>query len=134
MKTSLKNNIKPLVRIYINHFPIKINDYWLFVNPNNVEIVPPTIMGKYEKEATLFFKKIIRPGWVIVDIGAYIGYFSIHFATLTGRSGRVLAFEPNPQNNKILRRNLTFRNIANVKVFNYALSNKEEASKIYMGA
>lgn len=130
----LKDAAKTAVKLYISHFPVKVNDYWLFMNPDSVELVPPTVMGKYEQEATALFKKIIQPGWTIVDVGAYIGYFTILSAELTGKSGSVLAFEPNPLCIKILKRNLNFHNIANVQVYDYALGNKEKISKIYLGA
>jgi FkbM family methyltransferase len=38
----------------------------------------------------------IRPGMTIVDVGANIGYYSLVFADLTGPSGQVIGFEPDP--------------------------------------
>src|SRR3990172_8560806 len=42
-------------------------------------------------------------GHTVYDIGGYWGAFTIFFAKAVGRTGRVVTFEPNPQNfNRIL--------------------------------
>jgi FkbM family methyltransferase len=38
----------------------------------------------------------IKPGMTVVDVGANIGYYTLVFADLVGASGRVIAFEPDP--------------------------------------
>jgi FkbM family methyltransferase len=38
----------------------------------------------------------IQPGMTVVDVGANIGYYTLVFADLTGPSGKVIAFEPDP--------------------------------------
>jgi FkbM family methyltransferase len=38
----------------------------------------------------------IRPGMTVVDAGANIGYYTLVFADLVGPSGKVIAFEPDP--------------------------------------
>jgi FkbM family methyltransferase len=40
------------------------------------------------------------------DVGAHCGYHTVALASLVGPSGQVVAFEPNPQNIRDLRRNL----------------------------
>ncbi len=52
------------------------------------------VKGVYEPEPTEFYKKLIKPGWTILDIGADVGYFSVLFAKLTTSSGIVYAMEP----------------------------------------
>jgi FkbM family methyltransferase len=46
-----------------------------------------------------------RPGDVVLDVGANIGLFPLHLATLAAEI-RVHCFEPNPQAHALLRRNL----------------------------
>ena len=47
----------------------------------------------------------LRPGMTVVDVGANVGFLSTRFARLVGPSGRVVAFEPGPENLRYLRAN-----------------------------
>ena len=80
------------------------------------------LFNLYENDTTALFKKIIKPGMVIVDIGAHIGYYSRMFSNLAKESGAVYAFEPDKDNYKLLESNTRARK--NVKIFNEALSDK----------
>ena len=50
----------------------------------------------YEAENFEFLKESCKPGAVIIDIGAHIGLFSIIAAQVTGKTGKLYAFEPAP--------------------------------------
>lgn len=54
--------------------------------------------GAYDKELFETAEKLIKPGDVIYDIGAHIGYHSLAFAKLINGQGTVHSFEPNPAN------------------------------------
>jgi len=58
----------------------------------------PTLVttGAIEHPLTQYFRKQIRPGQTIVDIGANIGYFTILAAQLVGEQGKVIGLEANP--------------------------------------
>jgi FkbM family methyltransferase len=51
--------------------------------------------------------EFVRLGSTVVDVGANIGFFTIHFARWAGRNGCVLAIEPELQNLKTLRRRVS---------------------------
>ncbi len=48
----------------------------------------------------------ITPGQTIVELGAYLGHFSMFLANSTGPTGRVLAVEFIPENYAVLKQNL----------------------------
>jgi FkbM family methyltransferase len=50
--------------------------------------------------------RLTPPGGFAVEAGAHIGYLSLHLARAVGEHGRLLVFEPNPEIQSILRRNL----------------------------
>src|SRR6185503_13852355 len=54
------------------------------------------LFGNYEAEEIEIMRKFLRPGQIIVDVGANVGYLTRLFARATGTTGRVCAFEPNP--------------------------------------
>ena len=47
-----------------------------------------------------------RPGATVLDAGAHIGYLTLQAARAVGRSGHVIALEPNPNTLDVLRRNI----------------------------
>lgn len=50
----------------------------------------------YEPETFRFFRKNLKPGDTVLDIGAHIGLFSVVTSRLVGETGKVYAFEPTP--------------------------------------
>jgi FkbM family methyltransferase len=62
--------------------------------------------GAYERELVDLFKKTLKPGMTVLDLGANIGYFSVLAAGLVGRSGQVHSFEPGPGCFAQLKKNL----------------------------
>ena len=52
----------------------------------------------------------LKPGGCFYDVGAHIGYYSLLAARLVGHAGRVVAFEPDPDNLAALKENL-LRNV-----------------------
>jgi FkbM family methyltransferase len=58
--------------------------------------------GVYEDHVTDIFKRYLRPGMGVVDVGANVGYFTLLSASIVGPAGYVLAVEPNAQNMKLL--------------------------------
>jgi FkbM family methyltransferase len=50
--------------------------------------------GSWEADTTAYFRRVIKPGMAVIDIGANIGYFTLLLSKLVGELGRVLAFEP----------------------------------------
>ena len=55
---------------------------------------------------TEFCNKEINLGDTVIDIGANIGYFTLIFAKLVGKTGKVISFEPDPRSFKILEKML----------------------------
>jgi FkbM family methyltransferase len=63
----------------------------------------------------------LRPGDVFVDLGAYVGPFTLLASRIVGPEGRVVAFEPDPASRELLERNLAANGAANVTVVPYAV-------------
>jgi FkbM family methyltransferase len=54
-----------------------------------------------------FYRKLARPGAMIIDIGAHTGDTTVPMALAVGKAGLVLALEPNKYVYKILEKNAT---------------------------
>ena len=64
---------------------------------------PQFLNGQYELQAQEVLRKYLRPGGCFYDIGAHVGFFSLCASRIVGESGVVMAFEPDPENAKVLR-------------------------------
>lgn len=63
-------------------------------------------MGYYNLRLVAVLERILKPGMVVVDVGANIGEISMVCATRVGVKGRVIAFEPVAAIAEELERNL----------------------------
>jgi len=88
--------------------------------------------GIYEKETTEYFLENISQGNVVLDIGANIGYFTLLFASLVGKEGKVFAYEPEPSNFEILKKNVKTNNFQNVILENVAVTNSTGTTELYL--
>lgn len=53
-------------------------------------------LGVYEPEETKWLQEYLRPGMVVVDVGANVGYYTLLARSAVGPTGRVIAVEPSP--------------------------------------
>ena len=65
-----------------------------------------------------------KPGDLVFDMGAHCGVSTYHLAKLVGPEGKVIAFEPDPGNFSILKRNLERHGLENVLPQNMAIAGK----------
>lgn len=78
--------------------------------------------GINEAAETAWLERFLKPGMIVADAGANIGYYSLLCSRLVGSSGHVLAFEPTPANLVQLGENLRLNPFAtNVTVHACAL-------------
>jgi len=70
--------------------------------------------GYSEHETANFLHRFLRPGMVVVDIGAHIGEYTLVAAQCVGHSGEVHAFEPQPNLFPILSENVQMNQLSNV--------------------
>jgi FkbM family methyltransferase len=68
----------------------------------------------------------IKEGYVCIDIGANVGYYSIPMAELAGKSGKVYAVEPIPLFRQVLSNNIKrYEIIDRIEIIPYALGDKD---------
>jgi FkbM family methyltransferase len=91
-----------------------------------------SIKGVYEPFETELVKKEIRKGDVVLDVGANIGYYTLIFAKLVGENGKVFAFEPDPSNFALLKKNVEINGYKNITLVQKAVSNKTGKTKLYL--
>lgn len=86
----------------------------------------------YEKGTTRVFTELIKEGMNVVDIGANIGYYTLLAARKVRPDGKVYAFEPEPQNFKLLLGNLRLNGYENAVAIQKAVSNKAGTASLFL--
>jgi FkbM family methyltransferase len=86
----------------------------------------------HEETTTNLFKKVVKEGDVVIDLGANIGYFTLLAAKLVGPTGKVFAFEPEPKNFSYLKKNVELNNYTNVIIEQKAVSNYNGETKLFI--
>lgn len=61
------------------------------------------LQGYWEMWITSAVARLTKPGTVAIDIGANLGYYTLLLAEAVGKSGSVIAFEPNPRLANMMR-------------------------------
>jgi len=81
--------------------------------------------GCYAAQEIAFLRHVLKPGMSFVDVGAAWGLFALVAAHQVGRSGTVIAFEPDPRMLAKLKANIERNNLTNTHVCNVAVADRE---------
>ena len=78
----------------------------LFIDLSDHVIGLNILRDRYEAEEIRFVRSLLKPDDTAIDVGAHIGFFTMHMAAAVGPSGRVYAFEPSDANADLLERSV----------------------------
>jgi len=90
-----------------------------------------SVRGYFEPFQTELVKSMVKPRAIVVDVGANIGYYTLILARLVGPEGRVFAFEPDPENFALLKKNIETNGYDNVILVQKAVSNVTGPMKLF---
>ena len=97
--------------------PVDLGGYVVCVRASDQDFGRAIIATRdYEPHLRRFLAQSVRPGQVVVDVGANIGCLTFQAARLVGDRGRVIAIEPNPDNVQLLYAGILMNAWANVQV------------------
>jgi FkbM family methyltransferase len=91
-------------------------------------------LGLYEKEKMNAVLRMLKPGATFVDIGGNVGDYAILAAHVVGDSGKVICFEPAPDNCHWIEKSVELNGYANVRLCRTALSDSAGQASLYLGA
>src|SRR5262245_26498295 len=80
--------------------------------------------GYWESPIATCIAQRVQPGWVCVDVGANSGFYTLLLGNVVGKTGSVLACEPNPRLVPLMSRSLRLNGLRWVEVFSGAVSNQ----------
>ena len=82
------------------------------------------LYGGWEREAMSVMARYVKDRSVAYDLGANYGMHTLFLAKLVGRSGRVYAFEPDPEIFSVLNEQLTLNDLNNVDTMSMAVADQ----------
>ncbi len=105
---------------------VRIGEFTVTFDPRDRYIPGKLIVdGGYEKKEIALLCSLIKPGDLVLDIGANIGLYTLPMSRAVGDTGTVIAFEPDPDNARILKHNVRANQCTNVRVVTCALGNQD---------
>ncbi len=113
----------------------RLNDLQLVFDPQEVSSLVSGLLAFGDTEATEreVLLSAARPAATILDIGANVGWYSLHFAKVAP-SARIIAFEPMPPIHARLLEHLRLNGIATVEAEKLALQDAEGDGVLYFHA
>lgn len=84
------------------------------------------LMSNHEVGSLREIVQRVNAGWVVYDLGANLGYYSVHFARAVGDQGHVYSVEANPMCIYFLQTNLAFNHLQNCTILPVAVSQDED--------
>lgn len=124
------NQIKNWHLFILDHFKLLNSKYIIYKLRNGILYKTKTKeLHRYMITETWIHKVYnkyfsIKENYVVMDIGANIGVFTI-FAAFKARNGKVYSFEPEKETFNILKDNIQLNKLNNVTAINKAISNKK---------
>lgn len=82
------------------------------------------VLRSYEPHVSRVIRKYLRPGAVVLDIGANIGYYTLLAAAAVGETGRVIAFEPGTDNCMLMAQSVSRNMFHNVTIHCQAVAHR----------
>jgi FkbM family methyltransferase len=83
------------------------------------------LLGTWQPSMQVALGNLIRDGETFYDVGANVGFFTVIGARLAGPAGKVVCFEPVPDNFRQIRHNAMLNNFTNIEVVETALGSAD---------
>ncbi len=90
--------------------------YKIFLNLGEYNTMLSRAIGFFERSKFLLIESVLRPGDHFADLGGNKGDFALFASTIVGSSGKVICFEPVPENALWIRRSSAINDFKNIDV------------------
>ena len=106
--------------------------YPMYLDSRGSDVAPHIMLfGIWEANYTAVFKRLVRPGDTVFDIGSHLGVYTLLGAAAAGPTGRVHAFEPNARFATLLGRSISVNGFSGyTQVHNHAVGAEEGTTEL----
>lgn len=105
----------------------------IYLNVKESQMMLARALGIYEPDKTQTICDLLKPGQTFIDVGGNKGDFSLLAAKIIGDNGRVLTFEPEPENCHWFEKSIKLNSYDSIQLFNLALSDSNGKAQLYLG-
>lgn len=110
---------------------VRVGNARIMLNPKDPVISGALTFGVYEKNEIELMRRLCLPGRVMVDIGANVGLYTAIAGLGVGHSGRVIAFEPEPESFRFLQSTVNVNKLTNTLVIQAAASSENGKTRLF---
>lgn len=132
LKPPLLKSIANKVILALLPKSVKVGNATIVINPNDPVVSGALTFGVYEKSEIAFMQRILKPGAIMLDIGANVGLYSALGGLALGEKGRIIAFEPDPESRKYLKQTIDANALSNTEVISAAASNNNGTTQLFI--
>ncbi len=90
------------------------------------------VLGTHDVEVQYALSRLLGPGMTVYDIGANVGFTAVLAARRVGPSGRVVCFEPLPENAAQISHNARLNGFSFIDVHELALAREDGESAFFV--
>lgn len=110
---------------------VRVGNARIMLNPKDPVVSGALTFGVYEKSEIELMRQLCKPGRVMVDIGANVGLYTAIAGVGVGPSGRVIAFEPEPESFRFLQTTVSANELTNTLAVQAAASSENGTTKLF---
>ncbi len=126
----LKRPVNALLYSFIPEY-IKIGTVEIALNKKDPVVCGALTLGVYEKCESRLIQEKLKPGMIVVDLGANVGLYTALAASIVGSSGKVYAFEPDAENFGYLEKTVARNGFTNVTCLRSAVSDHNGTGNLF---
>jgi FkbM family methyltransferase len=90
------------------------------------------IVARNDAQQIQFYLERVKPGNIVLDIGAHYGEYAVLFGSLVGANGRVVCFEPDVAALSVLRSNIALNHLEDrVAIETRAIFDSNESKELF---
>lgn len=105
----------------------------IYLNLKESPMMVARAFDLYEPAKMAAVRHFLKPGMTFVDVGSNKGDFALLASRVTGPSGTILCFEPEPENCHWIRKSIELNGYKNIRLCELALSDRDGMAKLYLG-
>ena len=133
LASALRKSYKVISKLPGFYLPYRIAGGRIFLDITESPMMLARILGRYEVSKHRAILSMLNPESTFIDVGGNKGDFSLLAAKIVGGKGRVLAFEPEPENCRWMRKSIELNGYKNIQLYEVALADRIGHAQLHLG-